>query len=290
MLFDLGEVASPEPYRRLFHQGMITSHAYQRADKTLVAVDLVEEDADGNATETATGERVTRIVAKMSKSLKNVVNPDEIIERFGADTFRLYEMYLGPLADTKPWNTDDTIGLYRFLQRAWRMAVDEATGELHVADSADAALETRLHRTIAKVEGDIDRLSFNTAIAAMIEFVNAAGAAGTTRDQLDRFTRCLAPFAPHLAEEIWSRLGHADCVSLAPWPAFDEGLLTDDEVEIPVQILGKVRSRITVPADATNEALEQAARADERIAELLQGKTVRKVIVVPGRLVNFVAN
>jgi len=289
VLFDLGEVKSPEPFRRLFHQGMITSHAYQRADKTLVAIDLVEEDEAGVATETSTGETVKRIVAKMSKSLKNVVNPDVIIEQYGADTFRLYEMYLGPLADTKPWNTDDTIGLYRFLQRTWRMATNEETGELRVVDKADPEVEKKLHRTIAKVEADIDRLSFNTAIAAMIEFVNAAGA-GVTRDQLGRFVSCLAPFTPHLAEEIWSLLGHDECVSLAAWPTYDEALLKDDEIEIPVQILGKVKGRITVAADASNDAIEQAARADERIAALLEGKTVRKVIVVPGRLVNFVAN
>jgi len=289
ILFDLGEVKSPEPFRRLFHQGMITSHAYQRDDKTLVPVDEVEDDGAGNATEIATGQPVKRIIAKMSKSLKNVVNPDVIIDQFGADTFRLYEMYMGPLQDMKPWNTDDTIGLYRFLQRAWRMGVDEATGELRTVDDADIAIEKKLHRTIAKVEADIDKLSFNTAIAAMIEFVNAAGA-GLTHDQLGRFMRCLAPFAPHLAEEVWSLLGNEDCVSLASWPDVDEAMLKDDEVEIPVQVLGKVKARITVPADASNEDLEAAARADERIASLLEGKTVRKVIVVPGRLVNFVAN
>ncbi|MHC4952756.1 MAG: leucine--tRNA ligase [Planctomycetota bacterium] len=294
VLYDLGEVMSPEPYRRLFHQGMITSHAYQRADKGLVAIDLVEEDGHGTATEIATGETVTRIIAKMSKSLKNVVNPDDIIEQFGADTFRLYEMYMGPLADSKPWNTDDTIGLFRFLQRVWRMAVDRDTGALRVSDTADPAIEKKLHRTIAKVEYDIERLAFNTAIAAMIEFVNAAGA-GVTSDQLNRFLRCLSPFAPHICEELWSmlhagELGQEECVSVAPWPEIDEAMLKDDEVEIVVQVLGKVRGRITVAADASNEAIEEAARADERIAAMLGGKTVRKVIVVPGRLVNFVAN
>ena len=225
----------------------------------------------------------------MSKSLKNVVNPDEIIEQFGADTFRLYEMYMGPLADMKPWNTDDTIGLHRFLQRVWKMAVDIDTGELRTVDGADPEIEKRLHRTIAKVGADIEKLSFNTAIAAMIEFVNAASA-GITADQLDRFLRCLSPFAPHIAEEIWSMLGRDECVSRAPWPAYDEAMLKDDEVEIAVQILGKVKARLTVPADADNETLESIARTDPTIAGLLEGKTVRKVIVVPGRLVNIVAN
>ena len=294
VLFDLGHVESPEPFRKLFHQGMITSHAFQRADRTLVPVDAVEERTEGVYVETATGEEVARIMAKMSKSLKNVVNPDDIIEQFGADTFRLYEMYMGPLADGKPWNTDDTIGLYRFLQRTWRMAVNQETGALQTVETADPDVERKLHRTIAKVGADIERLSFNTAIAALIEFVNdvkaRAGQAGVTRDQLDRFTRTLAPFAPHIAEEIWSMLGHEECVSNQPWPEFDAAQLKDDEVEIAVQILGKVKSRVRVAADTGEAELEAAALADPKIAALLADKTVRKVIVVPGRLVNIVAN
>jgi len=286
VLHDLGHVRSPEPYRRLFHQGMITSYAYQRADKTLVPIDEVEETGPGAFVETATGEPVTRITAKMSKSLKNVVNPDDIIEQYGADTFRLYEMYMGPLSDGKPWNTEDTIGLHRFLQRAWRMAIDPETGAVRTAERTDE-IERRLHRTIAKVGADIEKLGFNTAIAAMIEFVNAAPG-GVARDQLERFVRILAPFAPHIAEEIWARLGHAECVSNQPWPDYDEAMLRDEEIEIAIQLLGKVKSRVRVPADASREDLEQ--RALSEIAGLLEGKTVRKVIVVPGRLVNVVAN
>jgi leucyl-tRNA synthetase len=285
VLFDLGHVKSPEPYRRLFHQGMITSYAYQRADKTLVPIDEVEEQGD-TFIETATGEAVARIVAKMSKSLKNVVNPDDIIEQYGADTFRLYEMYMGPLADGKPWNTEDTIGLYRFLQRTWKMAISQQTGELRTTD-ADPEIEKKLHRTIAKVGADIDKLSFNTAIAAMIEFVNAAPN-GVSHDQLGRFVRVLAPFAPHIAEEIWSRLGNTECVSNQEWPTYDAAMLKDEEVEVAVQIMGKVRARIVVPADASQEELEERARSE--VAALLEGKTVRKVVVVPGRLVNIVAN
>ncbi|MHC4940700.1 MAG: leucine--tRNA ligase [Planctomycetota bacterium] len=282
VLFDLGHIKSPEPYRRLFHQGMITSYAYQRADKSLVPIDEVEGEDDPK--EIATGEPVTRIVAKMSKSLKNVVNPDDIIEHYGADTFRLYEMYMGPLADSKPWNTEDTIGLFRFLQRAWRLAIDQSSGDLRVGEHDDA-VEKKLHRTIAKVGADIEKLSFNTAIAAMIEFVNAAPN-GVTTEQLDRFVRILAPFAPHIAEEIWSKMGRQECVSNQPWPEYDEAMLKDDEIEIAVQILGKVKARINVPADATD--LEERAKA--AVADQLEGKTVRKVIVVPGRLVNIVAN
>ncbi|MEO0512010.1 MAG: class I tRNA ligase family protein [Planctomycetota bacterium] len=292
VLYDLGHVRSSEPYRKLFHQGLITSFAYQRKDKSLVPVDQVIE-RDGGFVD-ADGEPVFQTTAKMSKSLKNVVNPDEIIDRFGADTFRLYEMYMGPLEASKPWNTDDTIGLFRFLQRAWRTLVREDTGELSLADTADAGTEKLLHRTIAKVGPDVERLSFNTAIAAMIEFVNAAGKTGLTHDQADRFARILAPFAPHLGEELWSRLGHdpasGDSIAVAPWPNFDDAMLVDDEAEIPVQILGKLRARVTVPSDADQKAIEAAAMADPRVQELLKGKTVRKVIVVPGRLVNIVAN
>ena len=180
-LFDLGEVCTSEPFGKLFHQGMITSYAYQRPDKTIVPMDEVREDSEGKFVESATGQALTPVVTKMSKRYKNVINPDDIIAQFGADTFRLYEMYMGPLDASKPWNTKDTIGCYRFLQRAWRMAVDEGTGELKLAAAgggANAEVEKQLHRTIAKVDADIPRLAFNTGIAAMIEFVNLATASG----------------------------------------------------------------------------------------------------------------
>ncbi|MFG0259603.1 MAG: leucine--tRNA ligase, partial [Phycisphaerales bacterium JB041] len=294
VLFDLGHVSTPEPFQKLFHQGLITSHAFQRDDKTLVAIDAVDVAEDGRAIERATGKEVKPIVAKMSKSLKNVVNPDDVINEFGADTFRLYEMYMGPLDASKPWNTDDTIGLYRFLQRAWRLAIDVSTGELCPVETADPEVEKLLHRTIARVGADIERLAFNTAIAAMIEFVNAAtSSGGLTRDQLDRFVRILAPFAPHMGEELWHRLGDGPdrgSVAHADWPEHDEAMLHDSEVEIVVQILGKVRAKLVVPADADAEALEALALESEKVRELIAGKTVRKVIAVPGRLVNIVVS
>jgi leucyl-tRNA synthetase len=293
VLYDLGHVSSPEPFQKMFHQGMISSFAYQRANKSLVPTDEVEEVAEGKYVEKATGEEVKQIVAKMSKSLRNVIRADDVFHDYGADTFRLYEMYLGPLEDSKPWNTKDTPGMFRFLQRIWRLAVDERSGALRLfEDPADPGLERKLHKTIARVQADVEALDFNTAIAAMIEFVNAAGTAqgALTRDQLDRFARILSPFVPHVAEELWHRLGHETSVSRADWPAYDEAMLREDEIEIAVQILGKLRSRVRVPADADRDALERAALEDERISELLAGKTVRKVIVVPGRLVNIVAN
>jgi leucyl-tRNA synthetase len=289
ILHDLGHIKSAEPYRKLFHQGMITSHAFQRSDKSLVAVDMIDE-RDGKLYELGTDTEVSRTIAKMSKSLKNVINPDDIIEEFGADTFRIYEMYMGPLEASKPWNTDDTVGLYRFLQRAWRMCVDESTGEIRLNDSADAAIEKQLHRTIAKVGEDIDRMSLNTAIAAMIEFVNLALKSGVTRDQMDRFVRVLAPFAPHITEELWHKLGNEGSVAHADWPGYEESMLVDDEVEIAIQVLGKVKAKLSVPTGASEDELRELALKDETIAGLIDGKTVRKVVVVPGRLVNIVAN
>ena len=302
VLFDLGHVSTSEPFQKLFHQGLITSHAFQRADKSLVAVDAVEEISEGEYVEIETRAPVKHTIAKMSKSLKNVVNPDDVIAEYGADTFRLYEMYMGPLEATKPWNTKDTIGLYRFLQRAWRLCVDEDTGELKIAGAESADIERALHKAIAKVGDDIERLSFNTAIAAMIEFVNTAtppqGSGGAvpatmTETQIDRFARTLAPFAPHMGEELWNKLGRLDSsgsIAHSAWPEHDPALLVADTIEIPVQVLGKLRSKITVPADADQKALEAAALDDAKIQEQLAGKTVRKVIVVPGRLVNIVAN
>jgi leucyl-tRNA synthetase len=285
VLYDLGHVSTPEPFYKMVHQGMIQAYAYQRPDKSLVPIDEVEHRGDKDI-EKATGEEVTRIVAKMSKSLRNVVNPDDLFAEYGADTYRLYLMYLGPLEDAKPWDPTAISGMLRFLQRVWRRTVDEETGEIKLRAEADAETEKRLHRTIAKVGDDLDKLAFNTAIASMIEFVNEVE--GFTRDQLDRFLRLLAPFAPHIAEELWHRLGHEDSVVHAAWPTYDEAQLRDEEIEIPVQVKGKVRSRIRVPVNADQQALEAAALADDRIRELLEGQTVRKVIVVPGRLVNIV--
>ena len=298
-LHDLGHVRSPEPFKTLFHQGLITSFAYQRTDGSLVAIDEVDEKDDDTFIERSTGEAVKQVTAKMSKSLKNVVNPDDIIAEFGADTFRLYEMYMGPLDASKPWNTRDISGLHRFLQRAWRVCVDEETGQLTPAIDRDDDLERQLHRTIAKVGDDIEGLRFNTAIAAMIELVNSATTAkqkstghagGFTHDQIERFALILAPFAPHMGEELWLKLGRTPPIARAEWPSYDEAMLTDASIEIPVQIMGKVRSKISVAPDTNPKDLEAIALADERIKELIEGKQVRKVIVVPGRMVNIVAN
>ncbi len=290
-LFDLGHIGSPEPFRRLFHQGLITSHAYQREDKTLLPSDEVEQVGENRFVERATGRPVAQVTAKMSKSLKNVFNPDDVIAEYGADTFRLYEMYMGPLEASKPWNTRDISGLHRFLQRVWRLLVDEHSGALRLRDAPDPEIEKLLHRTIAKAQDDIEKLAFNTAIAALIKLVNEAGTAGgLAREQAHRFLRVLAPFAPHLAEELWERIGERPSIAHAPWPDYDPALLVDASVQMPIAIKGKVRSHLQVPSDAGAEALEKLALQDSRVRELLAGKTVRKVIVVPGRMVNIVTN
>ncbi|MBM43883.1 MAG: leucine--tRNA ligase [Phycisphaerae bacterium] len=289
LMFDLGLVTSAEPFSKLFHQGILTSFAYQRPDTTLVPVDEVEEVGEDQWVESATGTPVQRVTAKMSKSLKNVVNPDDVVAEYGADTCRLYEMYLGPLEASKPWNPRDIIGVHRFLQRTWRLAVDEDTGSLQLADEMDETVEQALHRTILKVGEDIERLAFNTAIASLIEFTNTATShGGLTREQLDRLARILSPFAPHIAEELWHRLGNETTVGHAPWPNHDADLIRDELIEMPVQIKGRIRSKVMVSADADEETLREAALADERISELLGDSEIRKVIVVPGRIINII--
>jgi leucyl-tRNA synthetase len=311
ILFDLGHVHTPEPFTRLFHQGLILSYGYMRPDKTLVPVDqaLLEGDPERDLSvpdpalddenlrfvERGTGTPLKRIVCKMSKSLKNVVNPDDIIARFGADAFRLYEMYIGPLEASQPWRTNDLVGLYRFLQRAWRLLVDEETGAPRLAAEANADVDRLLHRATAKAGDDIERLAFNTAIAALIELVNgvttlSGGHAIFTAGQASHLARLLCPFAPHMAEELWSRLGNPPPCSLQPWPEVDPALLHDDSVEVPVQIMGKVRHRLMVPADADAATTEAIALADEKVQALLEGKTVRRIVVVPGKMINIVAN
>jgi leucyl-tRNA synthetase len=294
-LHDLGVVSCKEPFHKLFHQGLITSFAYQRSDKSIVPVDEVKEVSEGEYVEIATGAKVMPIVTKMSKRYKNVINPDDVINEFGADTCRLYEMYMGPLDASKPWNPRDISGCYRFLQRAWRVCIDENTGEVKAAAEASSAIEKLLHRLIAKVGSDIERLAFNTAIAAMIEFVNAAtgadkGQGSLTRDQMRRFAMVLGPFVPHLAEEIWSRSGASGSVVTQAWPKVDAAMLVDDEIEVPVSVNGKVKTRIVVPAGIAKDAkqLEAFAMAHAEVVATLTGKPVKKVIAVPGKMVNVV--
>ena len=249
----------------------------------------VVEDGDGY---TYDGETVTREYGKMGKSLKNSVTPDDMYRDYGADTLRLYEMFMGPIDQDRPWETKSVVGSQRLLQRIWRNLVDETTGELTVADIAvPDDLNRMLHRTIDSVRTAMDALSFNTSIARITELNNELTKLDgpTPTAVADPLVRMISPLVPHVAEELWSKLGNESSVVYAEFPTADPALLVDDEVEIPVQIKGKVRSRITIAADADEATMEAAALADPRIVELLDGAEVRKVIVIPGKLVNIVA-
>ncbi|MBL7284682.1 leucine--tRNA ligase [Corynebacterium godavarianum] len=289
VLFDLGFVSSREPYRRLFNQGYIQAYAYTDSRGVYVPAAEVEEK-DGKFF--FDGAEVNREYGKMGKSLKNAVAPDDIATDFGADTLRVYEMSMGPLDTSRPWATKDVVGAHRFLQRLWRLVVSEETGEANVTDaelSDDDAKQ--LHRTIAGVRDDYEHLRDNTVVAKLIEYVNYLTKAypqQAPRAAVTPLVQMVAPVAPHIAEELWAKLGHADTITFEPFPTFDESLLTDDTVEIPVQINGKVKARINVAADASKEDMEQAALDDARVTELTSGKQIVKTIVVPGRMVNLV--
>lgn len=293
VLYDLGHVSSREPYRRLVNQGYIQAFAYTDARGSYVpAAEVVERDGkfywrapDGEI-------EVFQEFGKIGKSLKNSVSPDEICDDYGADTLRVYEMSMGPLEASRPWATKDVVGAYRFLQRVWRLVVDEQTGAERSAahEALDDDTLRVLHRTIAGVSDDYTNLRNNTAAAKLIEYTNHLTKQGVTaRAALEPLVLMVAPLAPHLAEELWRRLGHDTSLAHGPFPVADPQYLVEDTVELPVQVNGKVRGRITVPADADADALETAALADAKVQEFLDGKAPKKVIVVAGRLVNIVA-
>lgn len=288
VLFDLGHVSSPEPFGRLFNQGYILAHTYQDDRGMYVAADeVVERDGVWYFED----QPVHRELGKMGKSLKNAVAPDDLCDEYGADTLRLYEMSMGPMDAGRPWATRDVVGQYRFLQRIWRNLVDEDSGLVTVVDSEPDEETARLAaRTIDGVTADFVALRFNTAVAKLIEFNNhlTKRAAPVPRSVADTLVLLLAPLAPHIAEELWSRLGHDQSLAFEPFPIADATLLTDDTVEIPVQVKGKVRARLTVAADLDAAEIEALALADPAIVGLLGGQAPKKVIVVPGRMVNIV--
>ncbi|GAB3142067.1 leucine--tRNA ligase [Micromonospora sonneratiae] len=285
VLFDLGYVSSFEPFRKLFNQGMIQAYAYTDARGSYVeASEVIERDSGWFHGE----EQVRREYGKMGKSLKNVVTPDEMCAVYGADTFRVYEMSMGPLEVSRPWETRAVVGSYRFLQRVWRAVVDEETGALRITDEpADEATRRLLHKVIDGVRGDMEGIRFNTAIAKLIELTNGlTQLTATPREVAEPLVLMLAPFAPHIAEELWERMGHAESLAYVPFPVADPTLLVAETVTYPVQVNGKVRGRVEVAADAAQEDVRVAALA--AIAEQLAGKEPRKVIVVPGRMVSVV--
>ncbi|MCC6623404.1 MAG: leucine--tRNA ligase [Deltaproteobacteria bacterium] len=250
VLYDAGLVSCVEPFQKLVNQGMILGSDNQ----------------------------------KMSKSRGNVVNPDDIINEFGADAMRLYEMFMGPLEAVKPWQTKDIVGIARFLDKVWRLALREPTGVM------DADTNRMVHKTIAKVTDDIEHLRFNTAISALMILTNHLTSRGEAppKEAMEALALCLSPFAPHLGEELWERLGHAGSIAHAPWPGFDPALTVEARVEVVVQVNGKIRGRIEVDKGTDAASLERLARELPRIGELIAAQTVRKVVVVPDKLVNFV--
>ena len=258
LLHDLGYVSTQEPYQKLINQGMILGSDNQ----------------------------------KMSKSRGNVINPDDVVAEYGADSMRLYEMFMGPLEATKPWSMNGVEGVHRFLQRAWRMMIDPETGKL--ADSvqdaqADEATDRVLHQTIKNVTKDIESYAFNTAISQMMIFVNHIHKLKIRpKAAMEQFTLILSPFAPHIAEELWQRLGNADSLAYELWPTFDADKAKEKEIELAVQIKGKTKDKITIAADASEDQIQQMALASEKVQSALDGKVPKKIIVIKSRLVNIV--
>ncbi|MFK8114982.1 MAG: leucine--tRNA ligase, partial [Rubripirellula sp.] len=328
VLYDRGHVSTPEPFHKLVNQGMIlgapqfhmteakfeaakaeleqrglvgarvedgekVSYVVNRADGSAIAADEIEK-RKGATFVAGTNVKLQAKADKMSKSRGNVVNPDVVVRDYGADSLRLYEMFMGPLEATKPWQMDGVGGVRNFLDRVWRMIVNHEEDEfqLHAALSDGACDEDQkrmLHQTIKKVTEDTESMSFNTAIARMMEFTNFFTRCETRpTEAIKTFLILLAPYAPHLAEELWKQLGGKESISLQDWPQWDESALVESTIEVPVQLNGKVKAKISVAADASREAIGEAALADEKVKELLDGKTIVKQIVVPGRLVNFV--
>jgi len=297
VLHDAGLVSTPEPFARLFNQGMILAYSYRDKGGKYHHPDAVDW-RDDRVFLAGTDEPLEARIEKMSKSKLNVANPDDVIGRWGADTLRLHELFMGPLHQQKPWQTKDTDGVHRFLRRTWRLVVDERTGAVAERVGDDAAegpsedtveLNRLLHKTIRKVGEDIDTLDMNTAISQMMIWVNAATAADRVpRQSLETFLCILSPFAPHLAEELWSRLGCEGLICHQEWPAYDPALVVDETINVVVQVMGKKRDVLQVPADSDKATLERLALNSENARRFMDGKEPRKVIVVPGRLVNIV--
>jgi leucyl-tRNA synthetase len=285
VLFDLGIVSTDEPYQRLFNQGMILAFAYETESGSKVSADFVEE-REGKYYHKETGAELRQIVAKMSKSLKNVVNPDDVTSKYGADSLRLYEMFMGPLDVTKPWDEKGVKGVFGFLGRTFRFI---SNPENIFDGQEDAEVLKGLHQTIKKVEGDIENLRFNTGISAMMIFLNLATKKGRiTSETASTFTRILSPFAPHVAEELWQILGNNKSLAYEPWPGYNEEYLKEDSFNYPVSFNGKMRFNIELPVSLTKEEIIKIVLADERTQKWIGNSSPSNIIVVPNRIVNIV--
>ena len=292
VLYDLGLVSTKEPFQRLVNQGMITSFAYQRKNKTLVPVDEVEQKEDGNWYEKATGEKLEQVVAKMSKSLKNVVNPDDEIRSYGADSVRMYEMFMGPLTMSKPWATQGIVGIHRFLEKVWALSEKpladiEINGKLE--DKKLVSLRKTFTQTVKKVGDDTSSLNFNTAISQMMIFVNELSKFDAIPTAIwTDFVKILSPYAPHLGEELWEKLGNKKSIAYEAWPTYNEEFLKDDTKEIVVMVNGKLRDKFEAAPGSDDETLKTMAFDREGVKKHTDGKEVVKVIVVKDKLVNIV--
>jgi leucyl-tRNA synthetase len=289
VLFDCGLVHTKEPFKKLFNQGMILAYSYRDAAGKYYHPTEVEQRGDDWFV-IESGKPVKTQIEKMSKSKKNVEDPLDIAARYGADALRTYEMFMGPLEQVKPWQTSGCEGVSRFLGRVWRLLIDEHTGEVRASSATPDKALVALHTAIKETTEGIEQLKFNTPVSRMMEFVNAsAGTAPARKDALS-FIKILSPYAPHLAEELWARMGCTEPLLTATWPVFDPDVLVEDTIEMVVQVMGKMRGRVCVPADADKDTVFAAAKQVPNVARHLEGKTIRKEIFVPGRLVNFVAN
>jgi leucyl-tRNA synthetase len=266
---------------------MILAYAYETKSGSKIPSDEVEEK-DGKFYSKNTGEKLNQIVAKMSKTLKNVVNPDDVVLNYGADSLRLYEMFMGPLEATKPWTESGVKGVFGFLSRVHKFF----SNRKNISDeSGDKDTLKILHQTIKKVQGDIEGLRFNTAIAKMMEFTNHCIKKGkVSLDSAEKFVKCLSPFAPHLAEELWALYGHQETLAYEPFPEYDEQYLVEDTFEYPVSFNGRLRFKIALPVSMPDDEIEAAVLGHESAQKWIEGKQVRKVIVVQGKIVNVVVN
>ena len=284
-LYDIGVVPTKEPFQKLYNQGMILGTSYRDGRGALVASDKVEA-RDGKFYNLENGEELEQGPAKMSKSLKNVINPDDVVEQYGADTLRLYEMFMGPLDASIAWSTEGLEGSHKFLERVYRLLTEKT-----ITAENDGKLDRVYNETVKLVTEHLDALKFNTAISQLMIFVNAANKLPELPlDYAKGFIQLLAPFAPHLGEELWQTLTGEAGISYVAWPTFDDSKLQDDEVEIVLQVLGKNKAKVMVPTGASKDELEKIALENDVIKDLIAGKTVRKVIAVPDKLVNIVAN
>ena len=290
VLYDLGVVSTKEPFQRLINQGMITSFAFQRSNKSLVPTDTVDEK-DGKFYSKEDGEELERVIAKMSKSLKNVVNPDEMIKNYGADSVRMYEMFMGPLTVSKPWNTQGLIGINRFLEKVWNLS-EKPVSDIDIKGKLDqtlSSLRKTYAKTVKKVTEDTANLDFNVAISQMMIFINeAAKIDSLPREMWEGFVLLLSPYAPHLAEELWEKLGHKETCAYEKWPTFSEEYCVEDTKEIVVSVNGKVRDKFQAASGTAKEELERTAKETEGFKKFTDGKTIVKTIIVPDKLVNFV--